>query len=91
MKIYELPCLDQRKSFYGKAHIIEHDDWTKELQSYETIVCKLMPDGDFYKTWDGYSATTMRHINSFLRFFGFCQYGGKAFWDQLTMGESIYL
>lgn len=91
MKQFELPCLDRCKSFYGKAHIIEHDDGTKELQSYNTIVCKLTPDGYFYRIWDDYSATTVRHINSFLSYIGAPRYGGKAFWESLTIGESIKL
>lgn len=91
MRIYELPCMDRRKSFYGKAHVLEHENGTLELLSYDTIVCKIAPDGNFYKLWDGYSATTMRHINSFLSFFGFSGYGGKAFWDSLGSGEIINL
>lgn len=62
--IYELGCRDCRKSFYGKAHVIE-EGGEKKLLSYETIVCKIDKNGNFVKTWGGYSATTMRHINSF--------------------------
>lgn len=91
MKTYELPCLDCRKSFYGKAKIIEHDDGTRELKSYDTIVCRITPDNHFIKLWDGYSVTTTRHVNSFLRFLGFGQYGGKAFWDQCEPGELVKL
>lgn len=91
MKMYELPCLDSRKSFYGKAKIIEHDDGTRALQSYDTIVCQLTPDNSFIRLWGGYSATTMRHINSFLTYMGFNQYGGKSFWDQIEPGEIIKL
>lgn len=80
-RIFDCPCLDNRKSFYGKAKIIE----TKEgryLQSYDTIVCFLSYGGTFIKLWDGYSLTTMRHINSFMRH---CRlpYGGKQWWDSL--------
>ena len=91
MKTFDLPCLDCRKSFYGKAHVIEHDDGTRELQSYNTIVCRLTPDNHFIKLWDGYSATTTRHVNSFLDFYGFNQYGGKAFWEKCETGERIKL
>jgi len=91
MKTYELPCYDGRKSFYGKAHIIEHDDGTRELRSYDTIVCRLTPDNHFVKLWDDYSATTMRHINSFLDHHGFNQYGGKAWWEKCEPGELIKL
>jgi hypothetical protein len=65
-KNYELPCLDSRKSFYGKAFVkIERD--TATLQSYSTDVIKYnMETGEVTRLWAGYSATTMRHINSFL-------------------------
>lgn len=69
MKQFDLPCFDGRKSFYGKAKVIEHDNGTKELQSYNTIVCKLNPDGEFIKTWDGSTMTTNRHIKSFKIFY----------------------
>lgn len=91
MKTYELPCMDRCKSFYGKAKVIEHDDGTRELQSYNTIVCRLTPDNHFVRLWAGYSVTTMRHVNSFLVFMGFNQYGGKAFWDSADPGEMIAL
>lgn len=58
MKIYDLPTMDNRKSFYGKAKVIEKEN--------------------------GYSATTMRHVNSFLQFFGVAG-GGKSWWDSLEV------
>ena len=90
MKMYDLPCLDHRKSFYGKAHIIELDNGTKQLQSYNTIVCELSLAGAFTRLWNGYSATTTRHVNSFLRFLGYNN-GGKAFWDSCQTNKTIYL
>ena len=80
MKIYDLPCLDRRKSFYGKARIKETENGEKVLQSYNTEVCKINASGQFVRMWGGYSATTMRHVNSFLSFFGIPG-GGKAWWD----------
>lgn len=80
MKIYDLPCLDRRKSFYGKARIKETENGEKVLQSYNTEVCKINANGRFVRMWGGYSATTMRHVNSFLSFFGIPG-GGKAWWD----------
>lgn len=78
---YELsPVADSRKSYYGKASVVE---WNGEkiLVSYETPVCKIDRDGRFVRLWNGYSATTMRHINSFNRLFGINQ-GGKAWWNK---------
>lgn len=69
MKIYELyPMHDSRKSFYGKAKVIEHDNGTIQLQSYNTIVCEIV-DGVFHMLWDGKTQTTSRHIKEFTRQF----------------------
>lgn len=80
---FELPCLDCRKSFYEKAHVIEKNG-EKLLESYNTIVCKIDENGNFVRMWEGYSVTTMRHINSFLAFYGITK-GGKAFWNSLPV------
>ena len=74
---------DRAKSFYGKAKVIEKDGETL-LQSYDTIVCKIDKNGEFVRMWDGYSATTMRHVNSFLQLVGIAG-GGKAWWDAQTI------
>lgn len=77
--IRELQCRDGRKSFYKKAFIIERNDGIY-LKSYDTLVCRIR-HGVFQRLWNGYSATTMRHINSFLMEFGIVG-GGKAWWEQ---------
>lgn len=84
MEIYELPCLDHRKSFYGKANVIVEADGTKILRSYNTNVCRIDPDGSFHRMWSGYSATTMRHVDSFRKLNGL-QMIGKAGWDKIEM------
>ena len=82
MKRFDLPALhDKAKSFYGKAIVIEHDNGDIELQSYTTIVCRIR-NGKFERLWDGYSSTTMRHINSFIDFYGI-EGGGKSWWNSL--------
>jgi hypothetical protein len=83
MRTFELPCYDNRKSFYGKARVIENDGETL-LQSYDTIVCKIDRAGNFKRLWSGYSMTTMRHVNSFLDHFGIAG-GGKSWWDNLEV------
>lgn len=82
--IFELPCYDSRKSFYGKAIVHQHEGYA-ELFSYGTLVAVVyynLPQYGkrFERKWRGYSATTMRHVNSFLHFFG-VDGGGKAWWD----------
>ena len=91
MKTYNLHCYDGRKSFYGKAQIIERDNGVLQLQSYNTIVCELQPGGVFVRLWDGYSATTIRHVNSFLTFAGWPWIGGKKFWDISITGPHTIL
>jgi len=88
MKKYELSPMgnDHAKSFYGKAIIIENESGEKVLQSYETEVCKINNNGKFARLWDGYSATTMRHVNSFLDFVGI-EGGGKAWWDAQPVSQ----
>lgn len=71
---------DNAKSFYKKAIVTEKDNGEIVLQSYETNVCKIKSNGEFVRLWDGYSVTTMRHVNSFLVFVG-VEGGGKAWWD----------
>lgn len=84
MREFDLPVINDRaKSFYNKAKVIERDNGDVELKSYSTIVCRIHK-GNFEKLWDGYSATTMRHINSFLNFYG-VPGGGKPWWDKLEV------
>lgn len=80
MTIYVLMPNDSRKSFYGKAKVIENDSGEKILKSYDTEVCKVTNGGEFVRLWPGYSATTMRHVNSFLNYAGIPGVG-KAWWD----------
>lgn len=77
--ISDLTCYDTHKSFYGKAKLV----FTKNevfLCSYNTLVCKIDKHGIFVRLWNGYSATTMRHVNSFLHTFHISG-GGKKWWD----------
>lgn len=76
---------DGRKSYYGKA-VIADGDGVKILYSYNTPVAKINRRGEFIRLWDGYSATTMRHINSFIDLFGISG-GGKKWWDALPVGK----
>ena len=79
---YDLkPKYDRAKSFYGKA-IVKLEDDRATLQSYETDVCEIK-NGQVYRLWGGYSATTMRHVNEFVKQFGF-NVGGKKWWDSLN-------
>ena len=64
MIIYELQArYDSRKSFYGKAQVIEKEDGSRELKSYNTIVSREK-DGviEHLGKW---SQTTTRHQKEF--------------------------
>jgi len=65
MKIYELKPTGSHKSFYGKAKVEIADDGTETLFSYDTAIIKRTPAGELMKLWDGWSATTGRHITAF--------------------------
>lgn len=83
VKVYDLPAT-QQKSFYGKAKVVEDRNGEIFLQSYNTLVAYINAAGEFIRLWDGYSLTTMNHINSFLQFFGIAG-GGKKWWDSLEV------
>ncbi len=74
---------DNSQSFYHKA-LVKHDRKNGYiiLQSYNTDVCMIDNFGKFRKLWDGYSHTTMRHINEFIEQYG-VKGGGKKWWDSL--------
>ena len=81
--VYDLPICD-RKSWYGKAKVFETENEIF-LQSYDTFVCYFDKEKKiFEKLWDGYSATSMRHINCFMRYIGF-MCGGKKWWNSLKV------
>ncbi|CDC05058.1 unknown [[Clostridium] leptum CAG:27] len=65
MKRYKLTPTDGRKSFYGKAIVEIADDGTETLYSYDTPIIKRTNAGELVKLWDGWSATTGRHIAAF--------------------------
>lgn len=65
MKEYELKPADGRKSFYGKAVVMVEDNGTETLFSYGTPILKRLVSGELVKLWDGWTATTGRHIKAF--------------------------
>lgn len=65
MREYELTPTDGRKSFYGKAVVIVEDNGTETLYSYNTPIIKRLVSGELVKLWDGWTATTGRHIQAF--------------------------
>ena len=68
MKIFELvPRYDTRKSFYGKARVVDHEDGTIELQSYNTTVSRCV--NGKVEELGKWSQTTTRHQKEFRKQF----------------------
>lgn len=68
MRIYALePRFNSRKSFYGKAKIIDHENGTFELQSYDTIVSQCV--NGKVEELGKFSNTTTRHQKEFRKQF----------------------
>ena len=68
MKIFELvPRYDTRKSFYGKARVVDYENGTIELQSYDTIVSRCV--NGKVEELGKWSATTTRHQKEFRKQF----------------------
>lgn len=81
------PAYDSRKSFYNKAHVVDDEDGTLTLYSYNTPVCEIK-DGKvkLLAMWDS-SATTLRHVKEFLKQNGF-EAGSKQSIAKMY-GESV--
>jgi len=58
-----------RKSFYRKAFVLDDLNGTRYLKSYDTIICSADADGYVRKYAEIESATTNRHLKSFLRLY----------------------
>ena len=69
---YFLKPKGSQKSFGGKAIVKEYQSGDKILYSYLTPVLKQTKEGKLIRLWDGYSATTGRHIESFAGVTGSC-------------------
>lgn len=68
MKEYELtPRFDSRKSFYGKAIVIDYENGRQELRSYQTIVSRCI--NGVVEHLGKWSQTTTRHQKEFERQF----------------------
>lgn len=65
MKSYALIPTDGRKSFYNKAVVTVDANGAETLYSYDTPIIKRLVSGELVRLWDGWSATTGRHIKAF--------------------------
>lgn len=53
------------------------------LVSYYTEVCSCI-DGVFHRLWDGYSVTTLKHVNLFCDFVGVSGFSKRAWIETKT-------
>lgn len=77
---------------YNRAYVrFKNGVW--QLKSYDTIVFEYHPEtGDLVRTWGGYSATTMKHVQMFV---SWCNHTGysrnqrfiKKAWDAMKVCE----
>lgn len=82
MKLSELQAVyDGRKSFYGKAHLIETDQKI-DLQSYDTIVATYIKEENKLVLTGDYSPTTLRHQKEFANQLGFDFKNKKDLFDK---------
>ena len=68
MKKFDLPTLNGRKPFYGKAKVIETDNEI-QLKSYDTIVAQIDKESKEFTVNGKYSLTTNTYIKSFKEFY----------------------
>lgn len=73
----------------GKATWYKDDKGARVLRSYYTDVCKIYR-GRVYKLWQGYSATTSRHIQAFMNMNGYRGIS-KREWVMMDIGKGYPL
>lgn len=91
-KIVELvPVAKNRVSYSHKANVAFYPDGVTVLYSYSTAVCEIDKNGNFKRTWDGWSATTSNHVKDFLLTFTENGRGiGKQEWLDMPVYRSSY-
>lgn len=62
----ELVPVSSRKSFYGKAHVLDDLRGAHYLKSYATVVCSVSKAGRVRKYFQPETKTTRAHLKSFL-------------------------
>lgn len=67
-RIFEISPVNGRESFYGKCQVLQDENDTYFLRSYDTIVASFNDkDKKVHRHWDGRTVTTSTHISAFLR------------------------
>ena len=92
MVIVEIRPADGRKSFYGKAKMVQHDEyWAVISCGKEVALIRKTEEGmvEVVRLWMGYSHTAMRHINSAMSMLGASRYLCKKEWESIAYKESV--
>ena len=81
-----------KKSSWAKS-VRKNAFWTevdgvKYLVSYETIVASVT-DNRLHRHWNGYSVTTMNHVNSFAKHFNI-EGASKHEWESMNVEKIDY-
>lgn len=63
--MHELIPVNGQKSFHGKAVVETYTDGSAVLFSYNTPIIKRLLHGELVRLWDGWTATTGKHISAF--------------------------
>jgi len=69
-KHYTIVPSNENGNMMANCEIHEYKCGRKDLYSYRTLVCSILEGGMFIRRWLGYSATTMKHINAFRKWYG---------------------
>lgn len=64
MTMYDLIPTNSQRSYYGKARVAV-DAGQETLYSYNTAIIRRDASGALVRLWDGWTATTGKHIRSF--------------------------
>ena len=87
-----VPLYTNQKSFYGKARVgvcVDSGEGYYLLRSYDTNVVSVYVRGRtpyVKKLWNGYSRTTMRHVNELLMQLGFPKLSARV-WCAMEVGK----
>lgn len=73
---------------FNERAIVNPYGYGETLTSYNTTVCAMVC-GAFIKTWDGYSVTTMKHVNTFREMYGLPKLSKREWIELETVSEVV--
>ena len=73
---------------FNDRAIVKPYGYGETLTSYNTTVCAMVC-GEFVKTWNGYSVTTMKHVNTFREMYGLPKLSKREWIELETVSEVV--